>query len=150
METSMLLPRLIGALLLLAPSYFIVVPWLTRNWPTAEARVVEVVRENPDGLDGLFARYRKYQRGKDYGIEYKVRGQHYRKNPNIEAIFKSDGFAAKAISIIHEKFDVRYHPHNPNRYSIAHAYKPWAVWTITLFCLFAGAVTIWSSIQGIQ
>ncbi len=123
--------------------YFVVVPWITRNWPRAKATVVEVVPKNPDGL---FARYRKFKEGKDYGIEYEVRGQRYRKNPNIEAIFKTDGFGANSVSMIHEEFEVRYYPHDPNRYSIAHAYKPWAKWTVTTFCLIFGSVAISLSI----
>ena len=134
---------MIGAILLLAPTYFVLVPWLTRRWPTAKARVVEIVPANPDGL---FARFRKHRRGKDYGIEYTVRGQLYRKNPSIESISRIDGLPAKSVSMIHEDFLVRYHPNNPHRYSIAHAYKRWAVWTITLACLLLGAAMLWHSI----
>ena len=142
METSVLLQRLFGAVALLVPAYFVLVPWLTRNWPTAKAEVVEVASTNPDGL---YARYRKFKHGKDCGIEYEVRGQRYRKNPNIEAVFKADSFSAHAVSTIHEEFEVRYHPDNPNRYSIAHAYKPCAKWTVTVICVTIGAATIWTS-----
>ena len=123
--------------------YFVVVPWLTRNWPTTSARVVEIVPEDPDGL---IARYRRHKHGKDYGIEYVVRGQRYRKNPNIEAYIKSDGFGANSVSIIHESFEVRFHPDDPSRYRIAHAYKPWAVWVFTGACLLFGGLAIWHSL----
>ena len=143
MEASEIALSVVGILVLLGPTYFLWGPWRTRNWPTAKAKVVEIEPKNPDGV---FERIRKHNEGTDYGIEYEVHGQLYRKNPSIEMSFKTSGFGAHAVPMIQESFEVRYHPDNPNNYSLVHAYKRWAVWVVTLFCWVAGAAILFASL----
>ena len=140
MEASELAGRLLGLVVLLLPTYFFWGPWLTRKWPTTRATVVEVEPTNPDGL---FARYRRFRRGIDYGIEYEVDGLKHTKNPHIEGFVKIDGFSATSFPIVPREFDLRYAPDNPNRISLVHAYRPGYVWSTTILCFVAGTMILW-------
>ena len=79
----------------------------------------------------------------DYGIEYVVDGQVFSKNPNIEGYSQVDGFREHYFPLVPREFDVRYHPDDPGRYSIAHAYKTWVVLVISIICVVIGLSILW-------
>ena len=134
--------QLAGILLLLAPAYFVVVPLMTRKWPTARAKVVVHESNARDGIVGWvidpFTRT-------DYGIEYVVDGREFSKNLNIEGYIRVDGFRKHYFPLVPQEFDVRYHPDDPGHYSIAHAFKTWVKWSTSIVCIVLG-LSILSSV----
>lgn len=125
--------------MLLFPFYFWWEPWRTRHWPTAKAKVIEVDRKFPLGLDGneLYIDSKP-----DLAIEYEVNGKRYVQKPNIESNVRVGGITVSKRPIVSEEFEVRYRPGNPDDYSHEHAIKSGPKWIITTAFWILGVVAI--------
>lgn len=144
MENSPVLLRIFALTILAVPAYFWWELWSTRRWPTTKARVIELEQAKPPGILSWLS---KSYSGPDLGIEYEVDGTRFVKNPNIEGQTTA-GFHRSYFSVVPTEFDVRYHPDDPDRYSLVHAYKPSVFWGTGLACSVIGAGLIWKSLGG--
>lgn len=113
------LNTLIGVGLILAP--FIWYWWAiirTRNWPTTDAKVIEV---DPKSIFERSGKTFHLNLDKDYAIEYSVNGKLYVQTPDIENNVRIAGIKVHKEASVPENFRIRYNPANPNEYSYGHA-----------------------------
>ncbi|RBP49358.1 hypothetical protein [Arenicella xantha] len=134
--------KLIGIIIFLAPLYFFIVPMFTKKWPTTRAQVVELTSNKKKGVSGWLL---DPFVDTDYGIEYIVDSRKYAKNPHIEAYTQVSGFRKNYFPVVPWEFELRYHPNNPERFSLVHAYKKSVVWVTTLIAAVIGLGIIWNS-----
>ena len=129
-----------GILFLCFPLYFRWQQWRTKDWLTAKARVIEVESQS------LFERSGNtwhLNLDADYAIEYEVGGKKYIQTPDIESNVRAGGIKIWKSPTIPKEFDVRYHPHDPNKYSIEHAYSPWVIRLVTTISVLLGLVLLY-------
>ena len=124
-----------GLAFLLMPAYFWWEQWRTRNWPTVEARVIEI---DPQSFLEFEAGNIYLNRDSDFAIEYEVNGRKYVQTPEIENTVRVGEFKAARSPSVPRKFQIRYRQSDPNDYSIAHAHSAFTRWAIAVIGISAG------------
>ena len=112
----------------------------TAKWPTARARVVPIDTKRDSLFSSVLA---NLSRNPSYSIEYEVNGNKYTKQADIENNLRVGGIKVWKSPAIKENFYIRYHPNNPNKYSIEHAIKPGTFAAIAGVGFVAGAVCLY-------
>ena len=131
--------RLIGLLIALVPTCFVWRPQQTKRWPTARAHLSKI---RYDDHNSFSRRFWRWEYGDDYQIEYEVDGTRYCKVRHLSIHTRMGLLRARAIPLVPDEFDVRFHPKDPNRYSVIHLYPRWYVYLVTAILVIIGLAII--------